>query len=190
MARNVKKASMVLPQEWFARDAVTVARDLLGKTMRYKECSGIIVETEAYALDEASHGRTRTKRSQLMRETYGYWYVYFTYGMHHCVNVTADADSVGAVLIRAVEPLEGIPLMQERRKVEDLRKLCSGPGKLCQAFGISTAENGLPVAGDFAIHDAPPIPDADVLAGPRIGIRHDTELPWRFSVKGSPYLSR
>lgn len=179
-----------LPASWFAKDAVIVARDLLGKTIRYGECAGIIVETEAYTDDAASHGRVRTARSRLMHETYGRWYVYFTYGMHYCANVTTNEGSVGAVLIRAVEPTDGIALMQERRGRADLHALTNGPAKLCKAFGITTEENGLPVGGDFAIYDAPPLPEEAVACGPRIGIRNDTHLPWRFWVTENPFVSR
>ncbi len=175
-----------LPAEWFAGDAPVVAR----KVMRYGSCSGRIVETEAYTTDDASHGRTLTPRSRIMHETHGHWYVYFTYGMHFCANVTTNKGGVGAVLIRALEPLEGIELMEERRGTFDIKNLCSGPAKLCQALSITLAENGLPIEGDFAIYDAPPVPDKDVAAGPRIGIRLATDLPWRFSIKGNPFLSR
>lgn len=180
----------LLPHSWFARDAVAIAHDLIGKTVRYGECAGTIVETEAYTTDQASHGRVLTPRSRIMHETYGHWYVYLIYGMHYCANVTTNKDGVGAVLIRAVAPTEGIPLMQERRKTDDVRKLCSGPARFAQAFGITKIENGLPLSEEFGIYDAPPIPDADILAGPRIGIRNDIDLPWRFTLKGSPHVSR
>ena len=179
-----------LSQSWFARDALEVARDLLGKTMRFRDCAGIIVETEAYTTDAASHGRVLTERSRLLYETYGHWYVYFTYGMHYCANVTTNRDGVGAVLIRAVEPIDGIELMKERRNTDDVRKLCSGPARLAQAFGITKKENGLPVGGEFTIYDAKAIPDAEIVAGPRIGITKDTHLPWRFTIKDSPFVSR
>ena len=180
----------MLSQDWFARDATLVARDLLGKTIRYGACSGTIVETEAYTADAASHGRVLTERSRLMHETHGHWYVYLTYGMHHCVNVTTNRGSVGAVLIRAVEPTDGIPLMQKRRGQKTLTKLCSGPGKVCQAFGITKAENGLPVGAAFGIYDAPSVSDTNVSSGPRIGISRDTALPWRFWITGNPHVSR
>lgn len=180
----------VLPQEWFAGDATSVGRNLLGKIIAYGPCSGIIVETEAYTTDAASHGRVLTDRSRLMHETHGHWYVYLTYGMHHCVNVTTNKGGVGAVLIRAVEPIEGIELMQDRRGKKSVIDLCSGPGKVCQAFGITLAENGLPVDANFGIYDAPPINDEDISSGPRIGIKRDTELPWRFWITGNPNVSR
>lgn len=179
-----------LPPVWFARDAVTVARDLLGKTLRFNECAGVIVETEAYTDDQASHGRRLTERSRLMHETYGHWYVYFTYGMHYCVNVTTNEEAVGAVLIRAVEPIEGIDIMKERRGTDKLTNLCSGPGKLCKAFAITKEQNGLPIAAPFTIYDAPSIDPIQVSASPRIGIRQATDLVWRFSLTGNPHVSR
>ena len=179
-----------LPNGWFARDATEVARDLLGKTLRFGECAGVIVETEAYTDDAASHGRTLTERSRLMHETHGHWYVYFTYGMHYCVNVTTNEGAVGAVLIRAIEPTEGIELMKERRGTEKLLNLCSGPGKLCKAFGITKEQNGLPIEAPFTIFDAPSISDRDIVIDTRIGITRAAELPWRFSLRGNPHVSR
>ncbi len=190
MTERMKKSESRLPKEWFARDATIVARELLGKIIRYGECAAEIVETEAYTTDAASHGQTLTERSRVMYETYGHWYVYFTYGMHYCVNVTTNKEGVGAVLIRAAEPIDGLARMQERRGLTEIRKLCSGPAKLCKAFGITKAENGWPVEGSFAIHDAPLVPDSEVVTGPRIGITRDTDLPWRFSIKGSSFVSR
>ncbi|MES2994604.1 MAG: DNA-3-methyladenine glycosylase [Patescibacteria group bacterium] len=178
-----------LSLEWFADDAVTLAPRLLGKIVRYGECVGRIVETEAYTTDPASHGRVITPRSRIMQDTYGHWYVYFTYGMHYCANVTTNKDSVGAVLIRAVEPLEGMKLMEKRRRTKDIHNLCSGPAKFAQAFGITKAENGLPVEGDFVIYDAPAVPKEDIVSGPRIGIKAGLELPWRFYVRDSPFTS-
>jgi DNA-3-methyladenine glycosylase len=179
-----------LPKEWFADDAVTLAPKLLGKIVKYRDCSGIIVETEAYTTDAASHAFKLTPRSQIMRDTYGSWYVYFTYGMHFCANVTTNKDSVGAVLIRAVEPLEGIEKMEKHRGTFDIKNLASGPAKFAKAFGITTAENGLPVAGDFAIYDAPEVSKEQVGVSGRIGISSGKDLPWRFYVKGSKYVSR
>ena len=114
-----------LPKEWFAGDAVDIAPKLLGKIIKYRDCSGIIVETEAYRKDEAAHSYTKTPRSQLLYDTYGHWYVYFTYGMHFCANVTTNKGSAGAVLIRAVEPIDGIEKMEERRGTFDVKNLCS-----------------------------------------------------------------
>jgi DNA-3-methyladenine glycosylase len=179
-----------LPQSWFAANAVELAPKLLGKIVRYRDCSGIIVETEAYTDDAASHGFRITPRSQIMRDTYGHWYVYFTYGMHYCANVTTNKDGVGAVLIRAVEPLEGIEKMEERRGTHDLKNLTNGPAKFCKAFGITKAENDLPIAGEFAIYDAPEVALADIGVSGRVGISKGTELPWRFYSKDNKFVSR
>lgn len=177
-----------LPRSWFKEEAVALAPRLLGKTLRHKGCAGIIVEVEAYMGDPASHARTLTPRSRVMYETYGHWYVYFTYGMHHCVNVTAGRGP-GGILIRAVEPTEGIAVMKRRRGIHDLHRLTNGPGKLTQAFGITRAQNGRPLGGDFTIEDAPILPPTRIARGPRIGIRRATELPWRFYIKDNPYVS-
>jgi DNA-3-methyladenine glycosylase len=194
-----------LPHSWFAADAVELAPKLLGKIVRYRDCTGIIVETEAYTNDSASHGKVLTPRSQIMHDTYGHWYVYFTYGMHFCANVTTNKGGVGAVLIRAVQPLEGIEKMEERRNTFDIRNLASGPAKFCKAFGITKAENGLPIKenegggeskktksglNSFVIYDAPEIPAKQIGTSGRIGIRHGTELPWRFYIKGNKFVSR
>ncbi len=185
-----------LPREWFAADAVELAPRLLGKIVRYRDCAGIIVETEAYTQDAASHAFKLTARSQIMKDTYGHWYVYFTYGMHFCANVTTNKDGVGAVLIRAVQPTEGLDIMQSRRSKgksgPPLKEtlLCSGPARFCQAFGITSAENKLPVADDFAIYDAPEVPADQIGISGRIGITKGTELPWRFFIKDNPYVSR
>lgn len=179
-----------LPRSWFAGGAVELARKLLGKTIRRGGCSGIIVETEAYTADPASHAFRITPRSAIMRDTYGHWYVYFTYGMHWCANVTTDAGGVGAVLIRAVEPVEGIALMRRRRRTTIVRNLCSGPAKFCEAFGITGKENNTRVAGDFAIFDVPEIPASQIATSTRIGIKNGTDLPWRFYIKGNPFVSR
>jgi DNA-3-methyladenine glycosylase len=178
-------AMQSLPQSWFASDAVELAPKLLGKVVKYRDCSGIITETEAYTNDPASHAFRITPRSQIMRDTYGHWYVYFTYGMHYCANVTTNKDGVGAVLIRAVKPIEGIEKMEERRGIFDFKNLTNGPSKFCKAFGITTAENGLSVADNFAIYNAPEIPPEKIGISPRIGISKGTELPWRFYIKHS-----
>ena len=125
-----------------------------------------------------------------MRDTYGHWYVYFTYGMHWCANVTTNKGGAGAVLIRAVEPTEGIALMRRRRGIDALFNLCSGPAKFCQAFGITGKENMAPAAGRFAIYDAPELPESDIGSSSRIGIKNGTDLPWRFYIKGSPFVTR
>lgn len=178
-----------LPHSWFKEEAVALAPRLLGKTIRKDSCAGIIVEVEAYMGDAASHARKLTPRSRIMHETYGHWYVYFTYGMHYCVNATAGMTP-GGILIRAVEPMVGIPLMQKRRGVKDVRNLTNGPAKLTQAFAITKTENGLPISGDFVIEDAPELPSSSIASGPRIGIKAATDLPWRFWIKGNEFVSK
>ena len=123
-------------QDFFARDTLVVARELIGTRLVVGRCMGRVVETEAYTTDAASHFAIRRHRSTLMRETFGRVYVYLIYGMHHCLNFTTDATGPGAVLIRAVEPLAGLATMQRRRGQKSALRLASGPGRLCQAFGI------------------------------------------------------
>lgn len=178
-----------LPRNWFKQNAAALAPRLLGKTLRRGRVAGIIVEVEAYEGDAASHARVLTERSRIMHETYGHWYVYFTYGMHWCLNVTAG-ETPGGILIRAVEPTEGVSLMKRRRGITDLRRLARGPGNVGQAFGVTKKDYGLPVADDFAIEDAPDLPASCIATGPRIGIREAKELPWRFWITDNPYVSR
>ena len=123
-----------LKSEFFARDTVAVARDLIGTVMIVDGCAGRIVETEAYTTDAASHSVMRPKQSVVMQQTFGHVYVYFIYGMYYCLNFTTDRGGAGAVLIRAAEPTGGLELMGERRRTNDIRKLASGPGRLCQAL--------------------------------------------------------
>jgi DNA-3-methyladenine glycosylase len=157
--------------------------------------AGRIVESEAYEeKDPASHSyRGLTDRTAVMFGPPGHLYVYFTYGMHFCMNVVTGGDGAGsAVLLRAVEPFEGIELMRERRGVAALRQLCAGPGRLTQAYGITRADNGMDlVAGqDLLVVPGDPVPDDRVAVGPRVGISVATERPWRFSVKESSFVSR
>ena len=149
-----------LPRSFFAGDAVELAPKLLGKIVRLGSCTGIIVETEAYTIDGASHAAKGGERGRLMRETHGHWYVYFTYGMHWCANVTTNEGGTGAVLIRAVEPLEGIAEMQKRRARSGradlpLRALANGPAKFCQTVGLNGKKNDKPRGGEFALYHAP-----------------------------------
>lgn len=180
----------LLPASYFADDALLVAKKLLGKTLKKGTVSGMIVETEAYITDSASHAFRATKRSKLMRETYGHWYVHFTYGMHWCANITTNKNGAGAVLIRAVEPLTGIAHMKKRRGKECLRDLCSGPSKLCQAFCIDGKDNATEIGETCSVYDAPNISKENIVATGRIGIRTATTLPWRFYIKGNPFISR
>lgn len=179
-----------LSRSWFSGSAVELAPQLLGKIIKRGSCAGIIVETEAYGIDPASHAYRVTPRGALMRDTYGHWYVYFTYGMHWCANITTDAGGIGAVLIRAVEPIEGIPLMKRRRGTSIVRNLSSGPAKFCEAFGIAGKQNGLPVGDTCAIYDASEILKKDIGVSGRIGISRGADLPWRFYIKNNLFVSR
>jgi DNA-3-methyladenine glycosylase len=176
-----------LTRDFFARDTVTVAQDLIGTTLVAGLCAGRIIETEAYTTDAASHAAKRTNRSALMYETYGYVYVYMTYGMYYCLNFTCERDGIGAVLIRAIEPVRGIEEMQKRRVTDDFKKLASGPGRLSQAFAIELSFNGRPIGQDLKLRERQTLPQ--ISASPRIGISKATELEWRFFEKGNPFIS-
>jgi len=191
--------STIFPQAWYGRDTVAVARDLLGCrlvcTAGPEPLVGRIVETEAYlAGDPAAHSyRGPTRRNAVLFGPVGHAYVYFIYGAHHCLNaVTGPAGRGEAVLIRALEPLAGLDVMAERRGVADPRALCSGPGKLAQAFGITLADNGVPLyAGPLHVEAAPPGgPAAEVASGPRVGITRAREAPLRFWLAGNRFVSR
>ncbi len=152
---------------------------------------GLIVETEAYTADDpASHAfRGPTPRNAPMFGPVGRAYVYRSHGLHWCLNVVCGAEPGGAVLIRALQPVHGIEIMAERRGLADLRALCSGPGKLCQALAVTHAHNTLTLdRAPFAL--AAPSKTPTVAVGPRIGISKGVETPWRFGLAGSPYLSR
>ena len=178
-----------------------MARELLGKVLFRRVddtlTGGRIVEVEAYrgALDPASHAyRGRTARNEVMFREGGYLYVYFTYGMHFCCNVVTGKEGRGeAVLIRAVEPLVGIEQMAARRGLppERMKHLCSGPGRICEAFAIDRSANGTDLCGDtiWLTHPPPPIPRLRFTRTPRVGIRQGREHPWRFFITGSPFLS-
>ena len=210
-------ASRPLERAFYTRDAIYVARDLLGKKLVHLdntgETSGIIVETEAYAGsgDAACHSYKRScpserHRTNVMFEPGGYAYVYLIYGMYNCFNVVANAPGEPeAVLIRALEPRDGISLMKKRRKTQDVKKLCNGPGKLCMALGITRAHYGVDLcdagAADTFVTDAAeaifitegePISESRVLATPRINVDYAGEaalLPYRFVLRDSKFLS-
>lgn len=177
-----------LTDEFFARDTITVSRELIGTTLVVGKCEGIIVETEAYTTDAASHAVTRRNQSQTMRETYAHIYVYLIYGMYYCLNFSADRDGPGAVLIRAVEPVRGIEEMNRRRGTEDIRKLASGPGRLCQAFGIDLRHNGNRIGREIKVKKCNKA--LEVVSSPRIGISQATDLEWRFYARGNLFVSR
>lgn len=185
MKRERKKE---IGPSFFARNTILVARELLGKKLQYKQCAGLIVETEAYRDDPASHAVRRPQSAGLLRETFGYVYVFFIYGKYHCLNFTTEEKGVGAVLIRAVEPMEGLEGMKERRKMKDITRLTNGPGKLCEAFGIGMAQSGKPVGEEIRLFhqmEFPPIQKAR-----RIGLSKARELEWRFFIAGNPFVSR
>lgn len=186
-----------LERPFYARPAVDVARDLLGKVLIRKlpdgEVRGRIVEAEAYAgqTDPGSHAfRGLTARTRVMFGPAGYLYVYFTYGMHFCMNVVTDGEGVaGAVLLRAVEPLDGIDMMETMRGPRPVVELCNGPAKLCQAFGIAREHNGLDLQGDeLWIEDDGRRPDA-VGVSVRVGLSAGQDLPYRFYVADNPFVS-
>ncbi|MGH7139335.1 MAG: DNA-3-methyladenine glycosylase [Pirellulales bacterium] len=178
----------LLDPDFFARDTVTVARELIGTTMIVGRCRCRIVETEAYTTDAASHSVTRRHKATIMRDTFAHIYVYKIYGVHYCLNFTTESDGVGAVLIRAAEPLAGIEKMAERRGTRDRRLLLNGPGRLCQALGIDANWNAWPLGREIKLLAAEAAPS--IIAGPRIGITQATELAWRFCLVGSPFISR
>lgn len=172
-----------------SHEAESVAPALIGARFLVDGVGGRIVETEAYhPTDPASHSfRGPTPRNKAMFAGPGHVYVYRSYGLHWCVNVVCANAS--AVLIRAIEPTDGIALMQQRRGLTELRMLCSGPGKVCAALAITNALDGARIdAPPFALHLAAPA--GDVISGPRIGITKAVEQPWRFGLSGSPYLSK
>ncbi|MEH6950654.1 DNA-3-methyladenine glycosylase [Nitrobacter sp. NHB1] len=181
-----------LKRSFFGRSVHDIAPDLIGATLLVDGVGGIIVEVEAYHHTEpAAHShRGPTPRNMVMFGPPGFAYVYRSYGIHWCMNFVCEKDgSAAAVLIRALRPTYGIPAMQRRRGLHEERLLCSGPGKLCEALGISIAHNALPL-------DAPPIAvyrrtgKVEVVAGVRIGITKAADLPWRFGLKGSKFLSK
>ena len=196
MSRSTRR----LPRSFFARPSPEVGPDLLGRILVRRLGDGRllsarIVETEAYQEDDpASHSyRGRTNRTEVMFGPPGHLYVYFTYGMHHCMNVVTGSDGEGsAVLLRAAEPLEGVQEMVRRRGTDDPRALCSGPGRLCQALGIAREENELDVVRghDLWLLEGTPVPPSGIDVGSRVGIRSGTERPWRFSVRGDRFVSR
>jgi DNA-3-methyladenine glycosylase len=180
-----------LGPDFFERPVVDVARDLVGCVLRHGDTAGVIVETEAYHESEpACHAYVGvTPRTRVLFGPPGRAYVYFSYGMHALFNCVCEAEDVGAaVLIRALEPVEGIEHMRVRRGLNADGDLCSGPGKLTQALGITLADNDLPL-GARSIAVEAGTPPAAVLTGPRIGITKAADLPWRFCAP-SRFVSR
>jgi DNA-3-methyladenine glycosylase len=180
---------------FYGRPVVEVARDLVGCTVTHGPASGVIVETEAYHDSEpACHAYVgRTARTETLFGPPGIAYVYRSYGIHALLNAVCEPEGVGAaVLIRALEPLEGVALMRARRGLERIQDLCSGPGKLTQALDVELQHNGTDRSRG-PVRIGPPAPgweDVELVAGPRIGITKAAELPWRFCAVGSRSVSR
>ncbi len=186
--------SKMVRASFFKRDPLTCARELIGTELIWGDCSGIVVEVEAYAAinDEAAHTFTRpSARSFIERNRAGAAYVYFNYGMHWMLNVLVKGDQNGFVLIRALEPRQGIERMKKRRGIDDVKGLCSGPGKLTQALGITNRHHEMDLCSDprygFARYKSATV---DVVADARIGITRSAHYPWRFTLKGSQFVSR
>jgi DNA-3-methyladenine glycosylase len=192
LADTAPRLGKPLKRAFFARSVHEVAPDLIGATLLVDGVGGIIVEVEAYHHTEpAAHSyRGPTPRNLVMFGPPGFAYVYRSYGIHWCVNFVCEKEgSASAVLIRALQPTHGLAAMRRRRKLQDERTLCSGPGKLTQALGITHAHDGLPL-------DAPPIAlfsrteKPEIVAGVRIGLTKAVDLPWRYGLKGSKFLSK
>jgi DNA-3-methyladenine glycosylase len=188
-----------LPRAFYRREPREVAPQLLNKVLVSADGRRArIVETEAYCgpLDAAAHTyRGRTARNAVMFGPPGLLYVYFTYGMHWCCNAVCGEEGEGiAVLLRAAEPLDGLELMRKARPAAKRdRDLCSGPARLCQAFGIARAQDGIDLvtgAGGFSIVDDGVAPPVDPVVGRRIGIRHAADEPWRWYVRENPNVSK
>lgn len=189
-----------LPRSFYTRGTLTVAKDLLGnRLVRHVEGGelvGRIVEVEAYegGDDPASHAyRGVTARNRLMFEEGGFAYVYFTYGKHHCFNVTTEREGVpGAVLIRALEPVIGIEIMRKNRRMKRVRDLTNGPGKLTEAMGITKEQNGVDLTEGVGLFIYKPRPEEgfEVVSTRRVGIRVGVDKPWRFYMRNNRFVSR
>jgi DNA-3-methyladenine glycosylase len=191
-AQPASRLGKPLKRAFFARQVLEVAPDLIGVTLLVNGVGGIIVEVEAYHHTEpAAHSfNGPTPRNSVMFGPPGFVYVYRSYGIHWCVNFVCEkAGSASAVLIRALQPTHGIPAMRRRRGLHDEKSLCSGPGKLTEALGITREHNAMALdAPPFALHARVGTPD--IVAGIRIGLTKAVELPWRYGLKGSKFLSR
>jgi DNA-3-methyladenine glycosylase len=186
--------SKIVRASFFKRDPISCARELIGTELVWGDCSGIVVEVEAYAAvdDEAAHTFTRpSARSFIERNDAGAAYIYFNYGMHWMLNVLVKGDANGFVLIRALEPGKGIEHMRKRRNLSDVKRLCSGPGKLTQALGVTGRDHEMNLCADprhcFARETRATV---NVVADARIGITRSAHYPWRFTLPGSPFVSR
>ena len=199
MAQKPKPAAPISPslgkplkRSFFDRSVHEVAPDLIGATLLVNGIGGLIVEVEAYHhTDPAAHSfRGPTPRNRVMFGPPGFTYVYRSYGIHWCLNFVCEEEgSASAVLIRALEPTHGIAAMHRRRGLHGERSLCSGPGKLTEALGITIAHSELPLdRPPFALHAR--TGKANIISGVRIGITKAADLPWRYGMQGSKFLSK
>lgn len=202
---ELKNSGNKLKRGFYTRELLPVAKELLGKIFvkdNYGEIlSGRIVEVETYDgdVDEAAHTfNGLTKRNEIMFNEGGFLYVYFTYGAHYCCNVVTGKRGKGtAILIRGIEPLDGVNKMIKNRfnrsllTGKEIHNLTNGPGKICQAFSISKEHYGIDLTGDIIyLLDQPKIKPELIIASKRIGIKKSVDLPWRFYIKDNPYVSR
>jgi DNA-3-methyladenine glycosylase len=187
---------VILPRSFYKRATIDVARDLLGKVLAHGPAAGIIVETEAYlgGDDLASHSAAGiTDRTRVIFGPPGHAYVYLSYGMHDCMNIVAEpAGQPGCVLLRALEPIEGLDVMRARRpKARTDRDLASGPGKLTRALGITRKHAGVDMTrGDLVVMSRPALSPSQIAVTPRIGITKCAELPLRFFIRENKFVSR
>ena len=183
---------MKLDRKFFARSVHDVAPNLVGAKLLVDGVGGLIVEVEAYDHeDPAAHGyRGRTERNASMFGLPGHAYVYRSYGIHWCLNLVCEEEGVAsAVLLRALEPTDGLDAMRARRGLGEPRLLCAGPGRLCQALGVTREHDGLPLDRapfELRARESP----VDVVAGPRVGITRAADQPWRYGLAGSRFVSR
>lgn len=179
--------------DFFDRSVHAVARDLVGCTLLYEGCGGVIVETESYEADDpACHAYVGlTERTKVLFGPPGYAYVYLSYGIHSLLNAVAEPEGeAAAVLIRALEATHGVELMRERRGGKPDHELCSGPGKLTEALGIDLGDNEADLTQAPFLLMPPEGAPPEVVTGPRIGITKAVERPWRFCAAGSPFVSK
>jgi DNA-3-methyladenine glycosylase len=190
--QGTSRIEQIIGAAFFKREPIVCARELIGSTLNWGRCAGTVVETEAYLAqdDEACHTFMRpSARAFVRKNKAGAAYIYFSYGAHWMLNVLVKGALDGFVLIRALEPRRGIDLMKRRRGVEELRKLCSGPGKLTQAFAITDRHHEVDLCANprrCFIHNPEQI---EVMADRRIGISRSAHFPWRFTMRGSPFVS-
>lgn len=203
MSNSFDMAQSRLRRDFYQRDTLRVARELLGqrlvRVIEGQRLSGRIVEVEAYIGedDAACHAACgRTPRNEVMYGPPGYAYVYFIYGMHHCLNVVTEEEGFpAAVLIRAIEPLEGLEIMRRHRPDKPDRELTNGPAKLCRALAIDRSFNGVDLCTSetLFIEEDRRITEEEIATSPRIGIKADgwaRSVPWRFYLRGNPFVSR